>query len=288
MNRRIFIFASCLIFSLLFVPLFFSQARAQVTATATPTSSSALPDLKFVGATAGQAPTCKPGMYVHLNFTVTNIGSVAAGPFAVDADGNTVLIPGLAAGASYTTGAPGITDIYRTDNVYTFTIDSLAQVAESNEANNKGTGRIAVIPPTCTPPPGSVTSTNTPSPTSGPSLTFTRTPTVTRTPTIGPSLTFTRTPTQTVGASPTVSAGVCSPVTFIIASPFTFDGLGTYCWQASAISTSINSWNTLNVSVNGINYTNVYVPVGSLPAKINGYWYISYNSVVVYAHFEAK
>ena len=150
------------------------------------------------------------------------------------------------------------------------------------------------------------------------SSTPTRTPTVTNTAAI--TNTLTRTPTQTVGASPTTGAitntptrtltaapatatatrtntpavtattgvGTCSPVTSTITSPFTFDGAGTFCWQASTLGTYINSWNTTSVSVNGTSYNNVYASVASLPAKINGFWYISYNSAVGWGHFEAK
>ncbi len=117
-----------------------------------------------------------------------------------------------------------------------------------------------------------------------------------RTPTqgTGPTATRTRTPTAVVGATatrtPTPGSGgsTCSPVTSTITSPFTFDGAGTRCWQASTLGSYLNSWNTSSVSVNGTNYTNTWVAVSSLPAKVNGYWYISYNSSVAWGHFEAK
>ena len=128
-----------------------------------------------------------------------------------------------------------------------------------------------------------VTRTNTPG--------ITLTPTRTSTATTGPSLTPTRTNTSfaptftpTVGTPPPA----CSPVTSTITAPFTYDGSGTFCWQSSNLGTYINSWNVTSLSVNGTNYTNVYVAAGSLPAKINGYWYVSYNSTVSYGHFEAK
>ena len=157
---------------------------------------------------------------------------------------------------------------------------------------------------TNTPLPNTLTPTRTNSPTTGPSLTPTRTftpgavtSTPTRTSTPGA---VTNTPTQTVGASPTRTAtapvgtptssgtGACSPVTSTITAPFSFDGVGTFCWQASTLATYINSWNTTSVSVNGTSYNNVYAAVSSLPAKINGFWYISYNSTVAWGHFEAK
>ena len=133
--------------------------------------------------------------------------------------------------------------------------------------------------------PGAVT--NTPTQTVGASPTRTFTPgaaTFTPTPTVGASPT--RTPTIAVSLTPVV--GACSPVTSTITAPFTFDGAGTFCWQASTLATYINSWNTASVSVNGTNVTNLYVAVSALPAKINGFWYVSYNSTSAFGHFEAK
>src|SRR4029079_7757767 len=106
--------------------------------------------------------------------------------------------------------------------------------------------------------------TNTPTRTFTPPA-ITNTPTRTFTPTVGPTLTV----TPTVG-------GACSPVTSTITIPFTFDGAGTFCWQASSLGGFINSWNTTSVSVNGMNVTNMYVASGSYPAKINGFYYVSY------------
>ena len=138
--------------------------------------------------------------------------------------------------------------------------------------------------------------------------TATRTPTVgitntlTRTPTIGaitntPTRTLTLLPvtsTPTLGASPTrtvtptAATGTCSPVTSTITAPFTFDGAGTFCWQSSNLGTYINSWNTTSVTINGVNISNVYMAAGSYPAKIGGFWYVTYNSTVSFGHIEAK
>jgi endoglucanase len=111
--------------------------------------------------------------------------------------------------------------------------------------------------------------------------------TVTRTPTLG--VVATNTPTRTVSPSPTSGTGAtCSPITSTITAPFVQDGAGTFCWQASTLATYINSWNMTSLTVNGTNYTNLYAPISSFPAKINGFWYISYNASVAWAHFEAK
>jgi poly(hydroxyalkanoate) depolymerase family esterase len=125
-----------------------------------------------------------------------------------------------------------------------------------------------------------------------PTRTFTpppgNTPTRTNTPTVGPSLTPTRTPTVGGPTATTPPGGACSPVTSTITAPFTYDGAGTFCWQSSNLGSYINSWNLVSLAVNGVNETNLYVASGSYPAKINGYWYVSYNSTVSWGHFEAK
>jgi endo-1,4-beta-D-glucanase Y len=104
--------------------------------------------------------------------------------------------------------------------------------------------------------------------------------TPTRTPTVTPVITPTITPTQPTGG--------CSPVTSTITAPFTYDGAGTFCWQSSNLGSYVNSWNLTTLSINGANFTNLYVASGSYPAKIGGYWYVSYNSSVAWGHFEAK
>ncbi len=97
-------------------------------------------------------------------------------------------------------------------------------------------------------------------------------------------------PTATPVATATQGngGGTCSPVTSTITSPFTQDGAGSFCWQASSLGSYLNSWNLASLTVNGVNYTNTYVAVSSLPAKINGYWYISYTGNYPWSHFEAK
>jgi endoglucanase len=92
----------------------------------------------------------------------------------------------------------------------------------------------------------------------------------------------TNTPTRT----PTGFISPCSPAT-AISVPFPFDGPGTFCWQISSLS-FINSWNLASLTVNGVDFTNKYAAGGDLPAKINGFWYISYTGNFGWSHFEAK
>lgn len=128
-------------------------------------------------------------------------------------------------------------------------------------------------------------------PTNTPTITFTpsRTPTATFTPT-GVTNTPTRTPTSTFTPTATLTQGpgACSPVTATITAPFTQDGAGTFCWQTSNLGSFINSWNLANLTINGVDFTNQYVPSSSYPPKINGFWYVSYTGNFPWSHFEAK
>ncbi len=129
-----------------------------------------------------------------------------------------------------------------------------------------------------------------------PTATRTRTPTRTRTRTptrtqtgASPTATRTNTPgaaTNTPTQTPTQPTGACSPVTGIITAPFDFTGAGTFCWQSSDLGVAITSNNTSNLSVNGVNFTNMWVAVGSLPPKINGFWYVSFVGPFNWSHFQ--
>jgi hypothetical protein len=174
-------------------------------------------------------------------------------------------------------------------------------VQPTNTPTRTLTPTLTSVVNTPTPTVPVATFTRTPTATTGPSLTPTRTstattvvntPTRTATPTTGPSLTPSRTSTATtppvITSTPTPVTGACAPVTSTITIPFTFDGAGTFCWQASSLGSFINSWNTVSVSLNGVNVSNIWVGVGSYPAKINGFYYVGYNSTVAFGHFEAK
>ncbi|MGC1376930.1 MAG: carboxypeptidase regulatory-like domain-containing protein [Anaerolineales bacterium] len=145
--------------------------------------------------------------------------------------------------------------------------NTLSKAASRVNPNDFSLTKLAALTPTRTSTPGGPTPTRTRTPTTGPSLTPSRTITLTFTPTTGPKL--------------------CTPTVTIMA-PFVQDGVGTFCWQSTNLGTYINSWNLTSLTVNYTDYTNLYVAAGSLPAKINGNWYISYTSAASYGHFEAK
>ena len=131
-----------------------------------------------------------------------------------------------------------------------------------------------VLTPTRTNTPGGPTPTRTRTPTQGVVLTSTRTPTQ------GIILTPTRTPT-TGGTTP------CTP-TSTVTAPFTWDGAGQFCWQIANVPGYVNSWNTTSVAINGVNFTNVWVGAGSLPAKVNNNYYIAFNGAFAWSHLEIR
>lgn len=282
------------------------------TPTRIPTSTTPMPDLIIISINyVGSNPVCvnKPRVAVTV-LNTTNSANGAAGPFSVSFGSQTQNVSGLAS-------AERITLSFDLNSGGTITtVDPTNAVVELNEANNSWTPifPISTQAATCTPTaPGgpTFTPTTTATATQGeccpPTLTATLTRTSTRiqptgtgtgrsqtppfpsrtwTPANGVSSTPTRTATRTFTPSP--SAGVCSPVTSTILVPFVFDGAGTLCWQASSLGNFINSWNTTSVWVNGTNVTNIWVGSGSYPAKINGFYYVSYNSSGSFGHFEAK
>lgn len=87
-----------------------------------------------------------------------------------------------------------------------------------------------------------------------------------------------------VGVNQARAAAICSPAT-AISVPFSKDGSGDFCWQASSLCTYINSWNLTTLEVNGTAYTNIYVTASSI-APVNGVYTIHYNSAVDWGHFE--
>ena len=145
---------------------------------------------------------------------------------------------------------------------------------------------VAGSSPTPTPGNPTATPTRTNTPTSGPTATPTNTPSIpTNTPSSPTNTPVPSTPTST----PTSGGGTtCSPVTSTISAPFTYDGAGTFCWQSNNLGSYINSWNLTSLTINGTNFTNIWVGSGSYPAQIGGYWYVSYNGPYAWSHFEAK
>lgn len=87
-----------------------------------------------------------------------------------------------------------------------------------------------------------------------------------------------------IGISGASAQSVCSPAT-AISVPFTKDGAGTFCYQVSSLCANINSWNLTTLSINGNNYTNIWVASSSI-APLNGAYTITYSSSVAWGHFE--
>ena len=159
-------------------------------------------------------------------------------------------------------------------NVFSLTVNLVAN--STNHLRVQGT---VTWSPNC--PPYSL---STMVDTSGNPLNIVQSGGITSTPTGTP----TRTPTPTLVTPTPTGSAVCSPVTTTIAAPFTHDGAGTFCWQTSNLGSYINSWNLASLTVNGVNFTNAYAASGAYPAKINGFWYVSYTGSFAWSHFETK
>jgi uncharacterized protein YjdB len=92
---------------------------------------------------------------------------------------------------------------------------------------------------------------------------------------------------KTATCAVTVTAGgtttPCSnPVTKTL--PLVQDGAGEFCWVVSGTINYVNSWNMQSVQINGVDYTNKWS--NSMPATINGNYYIYYKANVAWAHLE--
>ncbi|MEJ5266164.1 MAG: Ig-like domain-containing protein, partial [Bacteroidales bacterium] len=68
--------------------------------------------------------------------------------------------------------------------------------------------------------------------------------------------------------------------------PFAQDGSGDYCFVTSGTISYVNSWNMQLVEINGVDYTNKWS--NSMPAAIDGKYYIRYVANVPWAHLEVN
>ena len=93
-----------------------------------------------------------------------------------------------------------------------------------------------------------------------------------------------KTATSSITVTPISTTPCSNPVAITI--PFKSDGIGEYCWSTTQVIAYVNSWNMDLVEINGVNYTNKWS--NSMPAAINGSWYIHYKGSVAWAHFEAS
>jgi len=98
------------------------------------------------------------------------------------------------------------------------------------------------------------------------------------------------TPVPTIGPSPNpgecLCKGGCDSRT-VISSEFTKDGTGEFCWESTCLGDSINSWSMTTLEVNGVDYTNKFVTVSTIPAP-GGMYFVYYLGDFSYSHFEVK
>jgi hypothetical protein len=78
--------------------------------------------------------------------------------------------------------------------------------------------------------------------------------------------------------------GCSNPTTVTV--PFVRNGAGDLCLFTTGNIANINSWNTQLVEINGVSFTNRWA--NSLPARVNGGYFIRYVAAVAWAHLEAN
>ena len=83
--------------------------------------------------------------------------------------------------------------------------------------------------------------------------------------------------------APDGGGGCDNPTT--ISLSYTQNGEGEYCWFTTDDISYVNSWNTATVEINGVDFTNTWS--NSMPAKIDGGYYIYYDGPYAWSHFEA-
>ena len=93
---------------------------------------------------------------------------------------------------------------------------------------------------------------------------------------------FIATSVITVSAVSTTPCANPTPITL----SFSKDGIGEFCFVTSGTINFVNSWNMQLVEINGVAYTGRWS--NSMPARINGNYYIHYVGIVPWAHFEAN
>jgi hypothetical protein len=69
--------------------------------------------------------------------------------------------------------------------------------------------------------------------------------------------------------------------------PFTQDGAGQFCYEATCIAAPINSWNMTRLTINGVDFTNRWADCSAIPSPVDGKYYIMYVGRFPWSHFEA-
>ncbi|MCS3797364.1 glycoside hydrolase family 9 protein [Niastella sp. OAS944] len=95
---------------------------------------------------------------------------------------------------------------------------------------------------------------------------------------------FTASSTIVVSGVVVPNPGDCSSAV-AVSLPFTKEGAGEFCYAISGNISYVNSWNMSLVQINGVDYTNKWS--NSMPARVNGNYYVRYVGQFAWSHFEA-
>jgi aryl-phospho-beta-D-glucosidase BglC (GH1 family) len=86
------------------------------------------------------------------------------------------------------------------------------------------------------------------------------------------------------GFGGSIPAGCNAPVA--VALPLVLNGAGDFCRVTSGTISNVNSWNTQSVEINGVAFTNAWS--ATMPARINGNYYIRYVGQYAWSHLEVN
>jgi uncharacterized protein YjdB len=83
---------------------------------------------------------------------------------------------------------------------------------------------------------------------------------------------------------PTTTTPCANPVPITLS--FSKDGVGEFCWETAGTINFVNSWNLQLLEINGVKYTNTWS--SSMPARINGKYYIHCIAAYPWSHFDVN
>jgi uncharacterized protein YjdB len=92
------------------------------------------------------------------------------------------------------------------------------------------------------------------------------------------------TSSSTVTVTPVTTTPCSNPVPITL--NFSQNGVGEFCWVTAGTVNYVNSSNMQLVEINGVSFTNLWS--NTMPARVNGKYYIHYVGSYPWSHFEVN